>query len=86
MSMQVCALMDFQSQQACTAAAMVATGTSHCCAAGYEGGCLRLFDLATASLVWSSEGAGQADCIMALEPSHDGKQLLAVARYDQLLH
>lgn len=74
--------MDFQSQQACTAAAMVSRGGSRCCAAGYEGGCLRLFDLATASLVWSSEGPGQEDCVMALEPSVDGKQLLAVARYE----
>lgn len=72
--------MDFQSLQACTAAAVISRGGNPCCVAGYDRGCLRLFDLATASLVWSSEGAGQADCIMAVEPSHDAKQLLAIAR------
>ena len=78
---QVCALMDFQSQQACTAAAVMNSGGAPWCVAGYEGGCLRLFDLATASLVWSSEGAGRAGSIMAIEPSPDAKQLLAIARY-----
>ena len=77
---QVCAVMDFQSQQACTAAAMLSRGGAPCCAAGYQGGCLRLFDLVTASLLWSYDGPSPTQSIMALEPSCDGKQLLAVAR------
>ena len=77
---QACAVMEFQSQQACTAAAMVSRGGSPCCATGYEGGCLRLFDLATASLAWTSQCHSSATALLAVELSSCGKELLTVAR------
>lgn len=77
---QVCAVMEFQSQQACIAAAMVSRGSSPCCAAGYDGGCLRLFDLATASLAWTAQCHSSASSLVAVELSSPGKEVLTVAR------
>ena len=73
-------MMEFQSQQACTAAAIVSRGGSPCCATGYEGGCLRLFDLATASLAWTAQCHSSATALLAVELSPCGKELLTVAR------
>ena len=72
--------MEFQSQQACTAAAIVSRGGSACCAAGYEGGRLRLFDLATALLAWTAQCHSSATAVLAVELSPSGKELLTVAR------
>ncbi|DBA73164.1 TPA: hypothetical protein ACH3X2_010098 [Trebouxia sp. C0005] len=77
---QACAVMEFQSQQACTAAAIVSRGGSACCAAGYEGGRLRLFDLATALLAWTAQCHSSATAVLAVELSPSGKELLTVAR------
>jgi len=73
-------VMEFQSQQACTAAAIVGRGSSPCCATGYEGGCLRLFDLATASLACTAQCHSSATALLAVELSPSGKELLTVAR------
>jgi len=83
--LQVCAVMEFQSQQACTAAAIVSRGTSPCCATGYEGGCLRLFDLATASLAWTAQCHSPATSILAVEVSPSGKELLTAARSGSII-
>ena len=74
--------MEFQSPESCTAAAMVSRGGSPCCAAGHEGGCLRLFDLATASLVWTAQAHSSATTVLTVEvsPSPNDRELLSVAR------
>ncbi len=65
--------MEFQSQQACTAAAIVSRGSSPCCATG-------LFDLATASLAWTAQCHSSATALLAVELSPSGQELLTVAR------
>ena len=80
---QMSVLMEFQSQQACTAAAMVTRGSTPCCAAGYADGSLRLFDLSTAVLAWSARPHSSSQPIVCEEVSPDGKELLAIARWDE---
>lgn len=79
---QVSAVMEFQSQQPCTATAVVRHGGTPCCAAGYADGCLRLFDLSTAALAWSAHHHSSGTPILAAHASPDGKQLLTIARFD----
>ena len=79
-TLQVSAVMEFQSLQPCTAAAVVTRGSIPCCAAGYADGCLRLFDLSTASLAWSAQHQSSGTAIMAVQASPDGKELLTIAR------
>ena len=83
--MQMSAVMEFQSQQPCTAAAVVTHGCTPCCAAGYADGCLRLFDLSTASLAWSAHHHNSGTAIMAVQSSPDGKELLTIARCERRL-
>ena len=78
--MQVSAVMEFQSQQCCTAAAVVSRGSTPCCAAGYADGCLRVFDLHTASLVWSAHHHSAGTAIMAVQSSPDAREILTIAR------
>lgn len=82
-SVQMSALMEFQSQQACTAAAMVTRGSTPCCAAGYADATLRLFDLSTAALAWSARSYSSSQPIVHLEVSPDGRELLAIARSEE---
>ena len=79
---QMSAVMEFQSQQACTAAAVVnrGPGSQPCCAAGYADGSLRLFDLSTASLAWPAHSHSSSTAISHVEVSPDGRELLTLAR------
>lgn len=77
---QVSAVMEFQSQQPCTVAAVVTRGSTPCCAAGYADGCLRLFDLSTAALAWSAYHHSAGAAIFAMHLSPDGMELLTIAR------
>ena len=81
--MQASAVMEFQSQQACTAAAVVRRGSTPCCAAGYADGCLRLFDLSTAALAWSAHHHSSGTAVFAVHPSPDGRELLTIARFER---
>lgn len=78
--MQMSAVMEFQSQQPCTAAAAVTRAGTPCCAAGYADSGVRLFDLSTASLAWTAHGHSSGIAIAAVEVAPDGRELLALAR------
>ena len=78
--LQAAALMEIRSPQQCTAACFPA-GSALQCAAAYDDGALRLFDLPSASISWTATDlhpVGQA--VVGLHANSDGTRLLSVAR------